>query len=150
MDQAEQGTAKLAALEAHRRRAADAPDDPAAQFRLATFAQALGLELIEESASALRRAAALLEARGERGEPWERAVALLALGHAVAGRREEARAQVERVLAHRAESPSAHGIRAELLFREGNDAEARAALARARAADPDHPVASTVAAARGV
>lgn len=151
MEYADRRTAELASLEAHRRSAEGSqPHDPAPMFRLGTFAHSLAMELLEESAASYRIAAQRLEASGDRGEAWERSRAMIALCFASLGRAEEARHEIDGVLARRADSPSALAALADLYARRGERRAALEALDRARSAAPDHPLVTGIAAQRGL
>ncbi|MBL8696407.1 MAG: hypothetical protein JNJ88_20085 [Planctomycetes bacterium] len=151
MEYADRRTAELASLEAHRRTAEGSqPHDPAPMFRLGTFAHSLAMELLEESAASYRIAAQRLEASGDLGEAWERSRAMIALCFASLGRAEEARQEVDSVLAQRAGSPSALAAMADLYARRGERGLALEAMDRARAAAPDHPLVTGISAQRGL
>ncbi len=149
MEQGDRRTARLAALEAHRRSAEDATEDPAPAFRLGTFAHGLAMEVLDESAGAYANALRILEARGDRGEAWERACAMVALVRAAMGRTRGARALAVALVSEKPDGPSGLAALADVLYREGKDEDARAVLERAEAIAPDHPLVAGIRAQRG-
>ncbi|MBI3818266.1 MAG: hypothetical protein HY286_06205 [Planctomycetes bacterium] len=145
MEYPDRRLAELAALDAHRRAAADPmSNDPAALFRLGMFTHSLAQELIVESIVSYREAAKRLEASGARGEAWERAMALVALNHLMLGERGASRSALDLILQNNAASPSGIAILAELYYRENDDEAGDAELAKIPQDEHGHPVVAAV------